>query len=466
MRMLHCATLCVLFSLVLVFPSRRRPAHHSTSITGTRPSRSSFQRRFRPFSRRSPQAAMTLRSFSASRRSLPMRGSMRSRLITARPSACTRAWAASPGGECHESQQEHRAGLCVVPGHEQPAAAARGRLAQHDDVARSRSRRRAHEHNRRDWHWQHGGQRRRLGEGARWHEPARRRGRPPVQPAPVFRLSRLRARQHGVRAARPVTLAAEHHQQEHGLFQVQQFATPQWRVTRPYSYRDPSRFRADPPVNSNPDNPGYRQQADEVLAASAALTDEQKAMAELFDNKLRSLGFSALFVAQSRGFTLDQFVHYDFLVNVAAFDAGIAAWNEKFRHDAVRPFSAIRHLYGDRRVTAWGGPGQGTVRLRASEWRSYLNTADHPSIPPVQPASAQRTPRRAAGSLARMPSDSQWRCRGASSMSRASRRRRTSCSARGTRSPSSKRTAARAGSGAEFTSSPRSTRRTSVPAGR
>jgi hypothetical protein len=166
-----------------------------------------------------------------------------------------------------------------------------------------------------------------------------------------------------------------------GLFQVQQFVTPQWRVTQPYSYRNPDQFRADPPVNSNPHHPGYRQQADQVLAASAALTDEQKAMAELFDNKLRSLGFSALFVAQSRGFTLDQFVHYDFLVNVAAFDGGIAAWNEKFRYDAVRPLTAIRYLYGDRRVTAWGGPGQGTVRVRASEWRSYLNTADHPEYP-------------------------------------------------------------------------------------
>jgi hypothetical protein len=89
-----------------------------------------------------------------------------------------------------------------------------------------------------------------------------------------------------------------------GLFQVQQFVTPQWRVTRPYSFSNPKRFRADRPVNSSsPDHPGYRQQVDEVLAASAALTDEQKAMAELFDNKLRSLGFSALFVAQSRGFT-------------------------------------------------------------------------------------------------------------------------------------------------------------------
>ena len=34
---------------------------------------------------------------------------------------------------------------------------------------------------------------------------------------------------------------------------------------------------------------------------------------------------------------------------MAAFDRGIAAWNEKDHHDAVRPFSAIRYLYGDRR---------------------------------------------------------------------------------------------------------------------
>ena len=167
-----------------------------------------------------------------------------------------------------------------------------------------------------------------------------------------------------------------------GTFQVQQFVTPQWGFTTPYSYSNPTRFRPAPPWRSDIDNfAAYKEQADEVLAASAALTDEQKAIAELFDNKIRSLGFAALFIAQSRRFTLDQFVHYDFLTNVAAFDAGIAAWRAKYRYDAVRPFSAIRHIYGDRRVTAWGGPGQGTVRIRASEWRSYLNTGDHPEYP-------------------------------------------------------------------------------------
>jgi hypothetical protein len=170
-----------------------------------------------------------------------------------------------------------------------------------------------------------------------------------------------------------------------GLFKVQQFVTPQLRFTVPYSYDTPNQdqFQAPVPQNSNHENViAYTQQANEVLAASANLTDYQKAAAELFDDKLRSLGFSALFLLQSHNLSLQQFVHLDFLLNVAAFDTSIAIWNQKFQHDAVRPFSAIRYLYGDSPVTAWGGPGKGTVNdLPASQWRSYLSTADHPEYP-------------------------------------------------------------------------------------
>ena len=48
----------------------------------------------------------------------------------------------------------------------------------------------------------------------------------------------------------------------------------------------------------------------------------------------------------------------------------------------MRPFSAIEYIYGDSPVTAWGGPGEGTVSdMPASEWRSYLQTANHPEYP-------------------------------------------------------------------------------------
>ena len=168
-----------------------------------------------------------------------------------------------------------------------------------------------------------------------------------------------------------------------GTFAAQQFATPQWGRTRPYSYASPAPFNAPVPSASNHHHhQAYKAQADEVMAVQANLTDTQKMIAELFDNKIAGLGFSALFVAISRGMTLDQFVQYDFLTNVAAFDGGIATWNEKYRYDAVRPISAIRHLYRNHLVSGWGGPGRGTVNdLPGTEWRSYLNTGNHPEYP-------------------------------------------------------------------------------------
>jgi hypothetical protein len=172
----------------------------------------------------------------------------------------------------------------------------------------------------------------------------------------------------------------------YGISRVQQFVTPQYALTTPYSYEDPQDFGVPKPKKTYKQGPGgkqaYRAQADQVLAASANLTDEQKLNAELFNDKIRSLGFAALFVAVSRGMTLMEFVHYDFLTNVAAFDAGIVVWQEKRHWDAARPFTAIRHLYGDDEITAWGGPGVGTVDdITGEEWREYLGVADHPEYP-------------------------------------------------------------------------------------
>jgi hypothetical protein len=167
-----------------------------------------------------------------------------------------------------------------------------------------------------------------------------------------------------------------------GLYKVQQFVTPQYANVEPYSYDDPERFSVPWPANSfAPFKHLYKQQADEVLVASANLTEEQKLKAELFDNKIFSLGFSAVFAAQSRGLSLLEFIQLDFLTNMAAFDAGIFVWQEKAEYDGVRPFSAIQHIYGDQPVEAWGGPGQGTVMLPANQWRAYMEEADHPEYP-------------------------------------------------------------------------------------
>lgn len=168
-----------------------------------------------------------------------------------------------------------------------------------------------------------------------------------------------------------------------GIFRVQQFVTPQYARTRPYSYTNPNQFQAPRPSASDPrgNRQGYQEQADEVINSSANLTDRQKMTSEFFNDKLNSLGFSAFFAAQSRGVGLIELIQFDFLTNMAAFDTGIAIWNQKTRWDAVRPFSAIRYLYGDRPIRAWGGPGKGTVNIPASQWREYLNVADHPEYP-------------------------------------------------------------------------------------
>lgn len=174
-----------------------------------------------------------------------------------------------------------------------------------------------------------------------------------------------------------------------GLYKVQQFVTPQYAFVEPYSFDDdpadfPDEFPVPPPTKSDDVNYpyDYTDQASAVLDASANLTEERKLKAELFDNKIEALGFSVLFAAQSQGLSLLDFIQLDFLTNMAAFDAGIVVWYWKNQYDAVRPFSAIRHIYGDNPVTAWGGPGQGTVAdLPASQWKSYLEEADHPEYP-------------------------------------------------------------------------------------
>ena len=165
-----------------------------------------------------------------------------------------------------------------------------------------------------------------------------------------------------------------------GKFLAQVFVTPQWGRTAPYTNIDPRDFRVPPPVDSDPGiNPdAYKEQVDLVLEASASLNDEQKMLAEHFDNKIR--GTLSPDSAKNTLPVMD-FIFLDFMLHMAEFDSGIVTWQEKLRFDAVRPFSAVKHVYGDTEVQAWGGPGKGTMMVPASEWQSFLPAADHPEYP-------------------------------------------------------------------------------------
>jgi len=168
-----------------------------------------------------------------------------------------------------------------------------------------------------------------------------------------------------------------------GLYVAQQFVTPQMSLTEPYSLKKLQKYRAPVPQASNVRNfRAYKQQVDEILEASANLTDEQKMICELFNDKLRSLGFSGLFATQQAGLGLAESIQYEFLTNIAEFDTAIATWDNKVYYDTVRPFSAVRYVYKNKPVVAWGGPGKGTVDdIPGSQWESYLSTADHPDYP-------------------------------------------------------------------------------------
>ena len=167
-----------------------------------------------------------------------------------------------------------------------------------------------------------------------------------------------------------------------GLFKIQNFVTPQYALVEPYSHATPDEHSVVPPASSDHRNYGpYKDQVDHVLTSSAGLTEERKLKAELFDNKIASLVRSALFAAESRDLPLLQTVHLLFTTAMATFDAGIFAWKEKRRHDAVRPFSAVRKVYGTDLVLAWGGPGEATLYMPGNHWRSYLEGASHPEYP-------------------------------------------------------------------------------------
>ncbi|GAA2128210.1 DUF6851 domain-containing protein [Streptomyces synnematoformans] len=168
-----------------------------------------------------------------------------------------------------------------------------------------------------------------------------------------------------------------------GIYVVQQFATPQLRLVEGHTFRSPRWFGLAPPRHTDHTHPRrYKRAVDEILDASAALTDEQKVKAEFFGNNYQGVLLATRAAALAHDLDLDGWVHLYMTSSVAQLDSLIAAWHYKHRYAAVRPFSAVGHVYGRQKVSAWGGPGKGTVDdLRADEWTSYLPVNDHPEYP-------------------------------------------------------------------------------------
>lgn len=160
---------------------------------------------------------------------------------------------------------------------------------------------------------------------------------------------------------------------------VQEFLTPQWGEVTPFSLTSGDQFRPEaPPAVGTPE---FEERVREILDISANLTDEQKIIAEFWEDGAGTsfppgtwMTFGQL-VSDRDTHTLDEDVKMFFALGNAVFDAGIAAWDAKTYYDYVRPITAIRELYAGQQVEAWGGPGEGTQLIDGSEWQPYQRTA-------------------------------------------------------------------------------------------
>ncbi len=217
---------------------------------------------------------------------------------------------------------------------------------------------------------------------------------------------------------------------------VQNFLTPQWGDVTPFALQDGSDFRPTAPqpffapgfeassLNFDaktitlPDgssiavstdligsviNPGFIEQAEDVVAVSASLSDEQKLIAEFWEDGGGTsfppgtwMSFGQ-FVSARDNNTLDEDASLFFALGNAVFDAGIATWEAKVAYDYARPVRAIRDLghlglIGESGldaltgetgfvIDAWGGPGLGTQTILAENFLTYQTPGSDPSPP-------------------------------------------------------------------------------------
>jgi hypothetical protein len=163
-----------------------------------------------------------------------------------------------------------------------------------------------------------------------------------------------------------------------GSLVLQKFSGAQWCFVAPFALAKGEELR--PAVEPGPFKFGsaeYLQQAAELVALSAGLTDEQKMIAEYWSDGPYSeqppghWARFAQFVSARDHHTLDDDVKMFFALSNAMLDASIAAWDAKRTYDSVRPVTAISLLYKGKKIRAWGGPGKGTVDMDGSQWLPY-----------------------------------------------------------------------------------------------
>ena len=204
-----------------------------------------------------------------------------------------------------------------------------------------------------------------------------------------------------------------------GQYTAQKFLTPQWVNVTPFALDSASQFRPVAPqpfllvdgrvdlknqtitlsdgtvLDITPElvgtviNPEFIAQAEEVVAYSANLTDEQKLTAEFWEDGTGTSYPPGTFMTFGRyvsardNNSLDEDAQMFFALGNAVFDAGIAVWEAKIFYDYARPVSVVRELgelgligeynadLGGYAIAAYGGNGEGTQTILATDFITY-----------------------------------------------------------------------------------------------
>jgi PAP2 superfamily len=154
------------------------------------------------------------------------------------------------------------------------------------------------------------------------------------------------------------------------------FLVPHWGRVQPFSLSAGNAMRPQvslPQIGSQ----AYRDQALEVLAMTANLTDKQKVIAEYWANGPRTEtppGHWCLFaqeMAQRRRHSLDTDVRLFMALGNAMLDASICCWDAKRAYDYVRPITAIRTLFANESVPGFRGAVQGIGSMLGAQWSPF-----------------------------------------------------------------------------------------------
>ena len=209
---------------------------------------------------------------------------------------------------------------------------------------------------------------------------------------------------------------------------VQQFLTPQWGDVTPFALDSGSQFRPVAPepfllVDGTIDlesrtitladgsvleidrsligtviNPKFIEQTDRVIEFSSNLSDEQKLIAEFWEDGGGTsfppgtwMSFGQ-FVSARDEHTLDDDVKLFFSLGNAVSDAGIATWEAKTFYNYARPVRTVRALgelgligefdseLGGYTIEVWQ-PGEGTQTILATDYLTYQTPGGDPSPP-------------------------------------------------------------------------------------